>query len=187
MKNLIRYASASLAFSLAALSVHATDAGYVDMGRFKAAEGCQFVEIDLGSPLLKFAARLVAREDQEAAALIRGLKRVRVNVVGYDDATCADTTDRLHRFRTELVGAGWQQIVTARGSGQAEDVVIYVKLAGDETIDGVVVTVLDAGSHEAVFVNVVGSINADQLSALGERLHIAPLADLKISSSGDDA
>jgi hypothetical protein len=103
MKNIIRCAAASLAFSLAALSVHATDAGYVDLGRFKAVEGCEFVEVDLGSPLLKFASRLVAREDQEAAALLRGLKHVRVNVVGYDDATCADTTDRLQKFRAELV------------------------------------------------------------------------------------
>lgn len=187
MKNIIRCAAASLAFSLAALSVHATDAGYVDLGRFKAVEGCEFVEVDLGSPLLKFASRLVAREDQEAAALLRGLKHVRVNVVGYDDATCADTTDRLQKFRAELVRAGWQQIVTARGTGNAEDVVVFVKLAGDEAIEGLVVTVLDAGSHEAVFVNVVGSINADQLSALGEKLHIAPLADLKISAASKDA
>lgn len=187
MKNLIRYASASLAFSLASLCVHAADAGYIDLGRFKAIEGCEFVEVDLGSPLLKFASRFVAHEDQKAAALIGGLKRVRVNVVGYNDATCADTTDRLHTFRTELLSAGWQQIVTARGSGKAEDVAIFVKLAGDEAIEGLVVTVLDSSSHEAVFVNVVGSINAEQLSALGKGLHIAPLENLKISTSAKDA
>jgi DNA repair protein RadA/Sms len=42
-------------------------------------------------------------------------------------------------------------------------------------------------AEQDVFVNVVGSIKAEQLSALGKGLHIAPLADLKISMEGEDA
>jgi hypothetical protein len=50
-----------------------------------------------------------------------------------------------------------------------------------------VVTVLDAGKREAVFVNVVGAIKAEQLSALGQRLNIEPLAALKLQGPDKDA
>lgn len=180
MKHLIRYASATLAFSLA-LVAGAAEPGYVEIGQFKPVDGCEFVEVNLGVPLLKFASAFVDKEDAEAAALIRSLKQVRVNVFGFDDATRADTTARFQKFRSELAAQGWQQTVTVQQAGDAEDVAIFVKLGADDTIEGLVVTVLDADKKQAVFVNVVGRITAEQLATVGKGLHIEPLAHLKWS------
>jgi len=55
-----------------------------------------------------------------------------------------------------------------------------VKTNSSDGIDGVVVTVIDTGEKQAVFVNVVGDIKPEQLAALGKNLHIDPLEHLKI-------
>jgi len=57
---------------------------------------------------------------------------------------------------------------------------VFVKMREDESIDGVVVTVIDRSDDKAVFVNVVGNITPEQISALGEGLNIEPLAKLSL-------
>jgi hypothetical protein len=54
---------------------------------------------------------------------------------------------------------------------------IYLKTHDNGNVQGLVVIALD-GKKEAVFVNVVGDIKPDQLSTLGDRLHIDPLKKL---------
>jgi hypothetical protein len=51
---------------------------------------------------------------------------------------------------------------------------IHVKQHGDDAIDGLVVTVIDHNG-EAVFVNIVGNINADQLAKIADKFDIEPL------------
>ncbi|ACB76453.1 DUF4252 domain-containing protein [Opitutus terrae] len=184
MNRFLRHALATTALAVTALTVHAGEAGYVDLGQFKPADGCQYVEVNLHAPLLKFAAAFVDKDEPELAKLIRDLKRVRVNVVGYNDTTRADTTDRVQGLRRELEKQGWMQIVTVQQQGEkdADDVAIYVKMAADESVDGLVVTVLDTRQDQAVVVNIVGNIKPEQLVALGKGLHIEPLAQLRMKS-----
>ena len=59
MKSFLRTAPALIALSLAAVGAHAATPGYVDIGKFKPTEGCQFVEVNLHAPLLKFASMFV--------------------------------------------------------------------------------------------------------------------------------
>lgn len=172
---------AAAAIFAATLSLSAATPGYVDLGKFKAAEGCQFVEVNLHTPVLKFASMFVDKDDPEAAQLIRSLKHVRVNVVGYNDSNRADTTERVMQLRRELETQGWEQMVTVKENGKAEDVAIYIKMAADDSIEGLVVTVLDGNQKQAVVVNVVGSIKPEQLAALGKNLHIDPISHLKIT------
>lgn len=172
--SLITFAAA---LALAA-SVRAADAGYVDLGKFKSAENCQYVEVNVGAPLLKFAAIIAGHHDKEAAALIRDLKHVRVNVVGYDESNRAETLERVQGIRRDLEAQGWVRTVTARTAGQAEDVAVYVKMAADDSIEGVVVTVLDGGEKQAVVVNVVGNIKPEQIAKLGRGLNLDCLTHL---------
>jgi hypothetical protein len=79
---------------------------------------------------------------------------------------------RVQSVRNQLEGKGWERIVTAQEKGQ--DVGVYLKTENKDTVQGVVVLVLD-GRNQAVFINVVGDIKPDQLAMLGEKLHIDPL------------
>jgi len=58
-----------------------------------------------------------------------------------------------------------------------QNVGVYLKTRDKDTVQGLVVVAMD-GNNAAVFVNVVGDIKPEQLSMLGERLHIDPLKKL---------
>lgn len=181
MKTLARLGAATLALALVTLGARAAEPGYVDLGKFTPAEGCQYVEVNLHSPLLKFAAMFADHDNPQAAELLRNIKQVRVNVVGYNDKTHADLTEHVTKIRHDLEGQGWEQIVTVKDSRHHDqDVAVYVKMNGEDSIDGVVVTVLDPDDKQAVLVNVVGNIKPEQIAALGQQLHIDPLSHLKV-------
>jgi Na+-translocating ferredoxin:NAD+ oxidoreductase RnfG subunit len=82
---------------------------------------------------------------------------------------------RVEKIRKELDSKGWERIVAAQKTDQ--DVGIYLKSKDKDTVQGVVVMVIEA-NHQAVFVNVVGDIKPEQLALLGEKLHIDPLKKL---------
>jgi hypothetical protein len=152
----------------------AAESGFVDFGKMVAPEKGEFVDITLGKGVLKFASFITKCKNADAAQLISGLSRVKVNVVGLDDSNRRQTTERMNALRETLVREGWDPIVTVRGKKQ-EDVAVYLKQRDGEVIDGVVVLVIDNRKQEAVFVNVVGQIKAEQLALIGEHLDIQPL------------
>jgi len=184
MKALHRLGLVASALTVLSLSVRAAAPGYIDLGRIKPTDGCEYVEVNLGAPLLKFASLFVGGEDPDTASLIRNLKHVRVNVVGYNDGSRAETMNRVRSIRREIETQGWTQIVSARENENAENVAIYVKTATDDSIEGLVITVIDSSKREAVFVNVVGNIKPEQVAKIGRGLHIEPLADIDIACSG---
>ena len=58
-----------------------------------------------------------------------------------------------------------------------QDVAVYLKTDDQDTIQGITVTVIDGG-REAVVVNVVGSVNTDQIADLVEKLNLPKFAAL---------
>lgn len=173
---------AALTAAVTVSSVHAVAPGYVDFGSFKAAAGHQFVEVNLDKGLLKIASLFAEKKDAEIARLVAGIERLRVNVVGFDDDSRADTLAKIEGIRAELDRQDWKRVVTVREKSDGDDVAVFVKLGTDDMIQGVVVTVVDGG-NEAVLVNVVGQIDPAQLAALGDRLDIEPLRKLKIAAA----
>lgn len=179
-KNLFRSQPLTLAVALVVATsltptLHAEDrpAGYFDLGAFNPpSNGGQFVEVNVKSQLINLAAKIAEKQEPEIAELLRNLKSVRVNVIGLDDANRGELSDRLRRIRADLDKQGWERVVTVQEKGQ--DVGVYLKHRGESAIEGIVVTVVD-GTKEAVFVNVVGDIQPEKLSVLGERLGIDPL------------
>jgi hypothetical protein len=175
MKTSLRLLLAPVALTVAlSTSAFAAESGHFDFGKFVGPEKGQFVDITLGKTVLKFTSIIAKCKSPDAAQLISGLSSVRVNVIGLDDANRQQTTERVQTIRKDLVRDGWEQIVTVRGKKQ-EDVAIFLKQRDGETVDGVVVTVIDERKKEAVLVNIVGQINAGQLAVLGEHLNIAQL------------
>ncbi len=177
MNSILRFATFAAAITLGTFAARAAEPGYFDLGKFTPAEGCQFVEVNLDLPLLKVASLFVGQEEPQAAELIRNLKRVHVNVVGFNDTNRADTLARIGQIRDQLENAGWTRAVTVKqGASEGDaDVAVFVKLNADSAIDGVVVTVIDSNEKQAVFVNVVGSIRPEQLAALSKRFNLPGL------------
>ena len=180
---------AGLTLATTAFANVTEDAGYVDLGKFTAADGCEYVEVNIKSGLLKFAAKIAAIHEPEAAELLRNIKLVRVNVVGMDDTNRKDTVGRITAIRADLETKGWEKIVTVREGKdkkghKGDDVAVYIKTASEDAISGVVVTVMEKNG-EAIIVNIVGHIRAEQIADLGERLDIKELRRLKISTKAE--
>lgn len=149
-----------------------TPSGIVDFGKLTPPANGEFVEVHIRSNLISMVAKLVEKEEPKVAELIRGLKLIRVNVIGTDDKNRSDIEDRLKKIRNELDTKGWERIVTAQSKG--EDVGVYIKTRGEEAVEGLVVTVIQP-KGEAVLVNIVGDIRPEQITMLGEKFNVEPL------------
>jgi hypothetical protein len=174
MKRLIRH-SIGIVILTAVIGLQAENPppGYVDFGKFSPpASGGEFVEVHIKSNLIGMIARLAEKSEPEAAELLRGLKLVRVNVIGLNDENRDEIEKRIKAIRNKLDAQGWERVVTAQKKD--EDVGVYLKTRGEEAVEGVVITVLD-GNHEAVLVNIVGDIKPEKTAVIGERLNIEPL------------
>jgi hypothetical protein len=163
-------------FALRPLGAETLPPGQVDFGKFSPpGSGGEFVEVNVGASLISLAASFLQKEDPDVAQLLNGLQSVRVNVIGINAENRAEVQKRSESVRQELDTKGWERIVTAQQKDQ--DVSIYLKTQGKETVQGLVVMVRE-GDRQAVFVNVVGNIKPEQLATLGDRLHIDPLKKL---------
>jgi hypothetical protein len=176
-------AAALLAGSaLVASAAPAEDPGYCDIGKLMPSSKGDFVEVNLSAPLLKFASRLARAHEPAAAELIAGLRRIRVNVVTLDNANREGVVSQMETARRQLETDGWNQVVNVREKDGGNNVNIHVRQQSEEQIDGLVVTVID-GKGQAVFVNIVGNINADRIGELAERFNIEPLRKIKVETS----
>jgi hypothetical protein len=158
------------------LAACAESPGLVDFGKFTPpGKGSEFVEIQVRSNLLNFAAQLVEKEQPEAAKLLRTVQLVRVNVIGLTDENREQMQKRVEKIRQDLEDRGWERNLNVQGKA-GEDVGVYTQTRGGESLAGVAVTVIEP--RNLVLVNVVGDIRPEQITALGESLNIKPLKEL---------
>jgi hypothetical protein len=139
--------------------------GYVDFGQLDSVYGEPKVRINIGSFLLGFVAA-AAKEDPEAAALMRGLEGVRINI--YSTAgEVAPAMEHLVQVKSMLQTQNWEPIVQVNEQG--EQVQIFMKADG-EGMQGL--TVMAVNGEEAVFLNILGSIDPDQLGKVMEQFDV---------------
>jgi hypothetical protein len=176
-KSLCRSCAFALITASLSLAARAESPGVVDFGKFTPpGKGSEFVEVNIRSNLLNFAALLVEKEEPEAAKLLRSVQLIRVNVVGLTDANRDELQKRVQGIRQDLEGRGWERNVNVQGN-KGEDVGVYTQTQGGTALAGVAVTVIDP--KNVVLVNVVGDIRPEQIVALGEKLDIKPLKEIK--------
>ena len=131
--------------------------GYVDFGELNSIFGEPTVQISIGASLLGLVASLSAEEDPEAADLFKKLNGVRVNV--FETESMADgAVNLVKEISGKLSQSGWESVVTVNSAD--EQVRVFMKLNA-ETVDGITVMALE--DNEAVFVNVIGNINPEEL------------------------
>ena len=176
MKNLLCHslAVAVLAASVSLNVLAEPPAGQVDFGKLAMpGNGGEFVEIQVNSNLISLAAKLVEKQQPDAARLLRGVQLVRVNVIGLTDENRDELTKHVRQIRHDLDAQGWERNVNVQQK-DGEDVGVYTKTRGGEALAGLVITVIEP-KDEIVLVNIVGDIKPEQVAALGEGLNIKPL------------
>jgi hypothetical protein len=153
----------------------APDPGLVDFGVLDPPESGEFVEVQIKSNLINMVARVAEGSEPEIAELLGGLRFIRVNVLSLTDDNREQVLGQIRKVRAQLETTGWDRVVTAVDEG--DDIAVFMKLRGEEAVEGIVVTVLD-GDDEAVLVNVAGDVRPEKLAVIGERFNIEPLKHL---------
>jgi hypothetical protein len=141
--------------------------GYVDFGALDSVYGEPRVRINIGGFLLKFMIN-ATKDDPEAAALMKGLKGVRINVYN-TSGEVEPAMEQVARVRSVLQAENWEPIVQVKEIG--EEVQVFIK-AGQtgETMEGL--TVMAVNGEEAVFVNLMGTIDPAKLGQVMEQLDV---------------
>jgi hypothetical protein len=153
--------------------------GYVDFGELNSIFGEPAVQISVGASLLGLVSSLSAEEDPEAAALFKRLKGVRVNV--FETETMVDGAIGLVKdVSSKLSTLGWEPVVTV--NSKDEQVRIFMMIR-DNQVEGITVMALD--EEESVFVNIIGSINPEELGKVMKNFDIDVDVDSEEIDSDD--
>lgn len=148
-------------------------AGYVDFEELGLVNEFEpSIEVFLKGPLLKLAREAVKHDEPDLAGALDNIKLIRVNVFDLDEIDGFDTKDLLQRTKklaTNLEKQGWEIAIRVRE--RHEHVYVYLLPGKNEDIDGLVVMVIE-DDDQAVFVNIVGTIDPEQIGRIGHSIHI---------------
>ena len=136
-----------------------------------AARAIDSVNVTVDGALLQLAAKFLSADDPEqkaAKSLIGKLKGVYVRNLIFSKPNEYDDKD-LDGLRRQLVAPGWSPMANVRSSRGGENVDVFVKMEKDR-IAGLVV--IAAEPTKLTIVNIVGTIDLDQLAGLGGQFGI---------------
>jgi hypothetical protein len=139
--------------------------GYVDFGQLEAVYGEPKVMVNIGSLLLGLATAATQNEP-ETAKMLSGLEGVRINVYSTEGQT-APALEQVNNVKAMLKAADWEPIVQVNEDG--EQVQIFMKADG-EGMQGLTVMAVD--DEEAVFVNLLGAIDPQNLSEIMNKFDV---------------
>jgi hypothetical protein len=134
-----------------------------DLSRLSAG-AIDVVDVDVDQSLLNLATSFMSggTDDAQVKSLVAGLKGIYVKSFKYDKDGAYDPA-MLDSVRRQLSGGQWSRLVTARSAAEGSDVAVYLWLAGDKPGG---LAVLSAGPRDVTLVNIVGTIDLEQLRAL---------------------
>jgi hypothetical protein len=136
------------------------------------------VDLSLDSSMLHIAGQFLSSEksdEAKAKAAILGLKGVYVKSFEFDKEG-QYTPDDLKPIRAQLQAPGWSRVVNV--VDRSEGAEIYLKTEEGKTAG---LTVLAWEAKALTIVQIIGPINLDQLSELGGKFGIPPVAVPKIT------
>ena len=169
LKRIYIAGAAALALGLSGF-VHAD--GQIDFADLSAYYGEPSVEVNLTASLMKMIGSFAKSEEPEVGEILAKLESIKVRV--YDlNGDLDKAVGTLEQVASELKADNWDTLVTVNNNEDNQKVRVLSK-STNEVIDGVVVMVVspedDAG--EAVFINIVGEINPDEIAKVTETLDI---------------
>lgn len=164
-------------------------AGYVDGAAFTrlAGDAAETIEVSLQGPLLE----ALAKFDPELSQLVSGLKSIHAVILNFDSVgdderpplAAGELTAKLDRLAAtiasteqRLLGQGWQRVARVK-DGTANIQVLVLNNA--QSIQGLVVMLIDTDEKQVIFTNVAGIIDLAAIEKMGEKLEIPGLDQLK--------
>ena len=152
--------------------VYAQAKGQIDFDDLSAHYGEPKVEINLSASLMDMIGSFAKSEDPEVAQILSNLDHIKVRVYNLN-GDLAKANDTIDRVGGELKAKNWETLVTVNDNEDDQKVRILSK-STDSVIDGVVVMVVSPENDdgEAVFINIVGQIDPDQIAKVTETLDI---------------
>ncbi len=152
------------------------DPGYVD---FSTIEKHFFtepdVQVNIKGQLLKLVAEASREDDPEFADLLLELRAIQVRKFAMQPEQIRTMELHSEQIGEDLEDRGWDTVVRLRDYGQYVDV---YAIENPETIQGLMMMVVDSENNETVLINIVGDIEADELGRIGNKFDIAPLTDV---------
>jgi ribosomal protein L12E/L44/L45/RPP1/RPP2 len=169
MKSLITF----LSTVLISMSIAAQDSelenmpGYVDLSTLDAIYGEPRVMINIGGPLMTLlSAAAASSDDPQAAALMKDLQGVRVNI--YDTVgNIEPALEQMEQAKATLQASAWQPIVQVKEEG--ENVQMFTRVENDK-MQGMAIMVVNA--EEAVFLNILGTIDPADVGKVMTHLNV---------------
>ena len=139
--------------------------GYVAFESLDEVYGEPRVRVNVGGFLLSLMSK-AAKNDPEAAAVLEGLEGVRINVYS-TGGEVAPAIDQLQNAKNMLSNQNWEPIIQVNEDRQ--NVQVFIKANG-EGVQGLTVMAVDA--DDAVFVNILGSIDPENLGAIMDQFDV---------------
>jgi hypothetical protein len=124
------------------------------------------VDVTLDSSMLQMASKFLSDKDTDEAKakkLVAGLKGIYVKSFEFDKAGEYDMAD-VEPIRSQLKAPGWSRIVGVRSKKSGDNAEVYVRNENGK-ITGL--TVIATEPKELTIVNIIGTIDPEQLSELG--------------------
>ena len=151
-------------FSWAQSDAVTSDPGYVDLNRFaEALDMRPNIEVTIQGALLDMVSNRAQREDDTAGRLMRNLRSIQVRGFPTENATLSDYDDTLSRFTDELLNEGWDRVMHVREDDQ--NVSLFMRY-NDDQVAGLTMMVSDPSDERLLFINIVGSIQPEDLDTL---------------------
>ncbi|HEU4590603.1 MAG TPA: DUF4252 domain-containing protein [Steroidobacteraceae bacterium] len=131
-----------------------------------AEKASESVTVTLDSQLLGLGCRFLSTEEPDEAAakkVCSSLTGIYVRKFTFDSDYAYPKSD-IDSIRRQLASPGWSQIVGARSRKEQTDVNVYVLIDGEKAKG---LAIIASEPREFAIVNIVGSIDLEQLHELG--------------------
>jgi hypothetical protein len=181
--------SALLFSGLLAFGSGANAQGYFSFDDIPGLDSEPTVEIDLGPDMMRFFGEAAKQSVQDTSGL-EGVTNVRVRVyegIGDSEADLVKFVDDTSRT---LASAGWSSVVRVNEDGERVRIFMKPAAAGGAnagSIEGITLMVVDTGGDEAVFINVAGDIQPEQLGRIAARVGVDGVFDMVPGLPGQGA
>lgn len=172
MKHIKKLSSIILLTMMVSASVYAKDNGQVDFADLSSHYGEPMVEVNLTANLMHMIGSFAKSEKPEVAEILSNLDYVKVRIYSLNGK--ADEANlSIEGLSKKLKADSWETLVTVNDYEEDKNVRIFSK-STDDIIDGFVVMVVSPEKEggQAVFVNIVGSIDPNQIAMITEHLDI---------------
>lgn len=181
MRQSIVVCAVVAALAVAVVPARAQQLQLPDLSKLNAG-AVDVVDVSVDQALLGLAASFMSggTDDAQVKSLISSLKGIYVKSFTYGKDGAYDPAV-LDGVRRQLAGGQWSRLMAAKSAAEGSDMAVYLWRNGDKPGG---LAVLSVEPREVTLVNIVGTIDLEQLRALQGKFGVP---DLKMGETGGKA